>query len=491
MIRKLLIIGIIGILLLTNFSIVTALNFESSLKVKKHSEIIGCSEPSDGYTLYTPEWSKRTFLINNTGKIVKMWNSTYRQGLAVYLLENGNVIRSDTPDAVALSAFGGGFTGRVEMFNWDGDLIWEFEYYDLKKYGLHNDIEPLPNGNILMIVWEKKTSDDAIKAGMNPDLIDEEVWMDYILEVQPIGKSDYRIVWEWHVWDHLVQEHDSTKDNYGKVSDHPELIDINLGISDRGKKPDYTHMNSLDYNEEFDQILVGLRNLNEIVVVDHSTTTEQAAGHTGGNYGKGGDLLYRWGNPKNYQRGTKDDQKLFAQHDARWIEEGCPGEGGITYFNNGWGHSGDVYSSVEEIVVPIDENGNYELLPDSSYGPNDIKWKYEHPNPNEFYSEYMCGAQRLPSGNTFICSGWWKGLFLEVTSENKIVWEYNNPYPRCYLKSVFKTQHYLPDYPGLGEFDNIGDIDNVNRDRLFSRPIFSLMFDILLRSFSIFKYLKI
>jgi len=490
MIKELAIIGIIGMLLFTSITVASTINIYTPEKETKKSEIsINSAKPSDGYTLYTPEWSKKTFLINNTGKIVKMWNSSYIQGLGVYLLENGNMIRSDTPDAIELMQLGGGFSGRIEMFNWDGDLIWEFEYYDVKEYCLHNDIEPLPNGNVLLIVWEKKSAEEAIQAGINPELIDNDIWMDYIMEIKPIGKSNYQIVWEWHAWDHLIQEYDSTKDNYGIVSEHPELLDINLGISDRDPKADYLHMNSLDYNERFDQILVGLRNINEIVIIDHSTTTQQAAGHNGGRYGKGGDLLYRWGNPKNYQAGSTDDQKLFAQHDAQWIEPGCPGDGGITYFNNGWNRPGCDYSSVEEIMPPVDGNGNYQLTPGSAYGPTSIKWKYTHENPNEFYSEYVSGAQRLPSGNTFICSGWRKGLFLEVTPEKEIAWEYNNPYPKYNFKSVFKTQHYMPDYPGLGEFDNIKNIDNekIQKNRLFSITILTMILDLLQKSFPILR----
>lgn len=48
-----------------------------------------------------------------------------------------------------------------------------------------------------MIVWEKKTRDEAIQAGINPELIGNEIWMDYIIEVMLIGSSDYQIVWKW------------------------------------------------------------------------------------------------------------------------------------------------------------------------------------------------------------------------------------------------------------------------------------------------------
>lgn len=162
----------------------------------------------------------------------------------------------------------------------------------------------------------------------------------------------------------LVQEYDSTKDNYGVVAENPELVDINY----RGNKrighflnADFSHLNSIDYIEEFDQLLLSFRGLNEIWIIDHSTTTEEAAGHTGGNYGKGGDILYRWGNPQVYHAGDESDQKLFAQHDARWVTSENPGTAHITIFNNGVSRPGIDYSSFEEIVPPVDENGNYYL----------------------------------------------------------------------------------------------------------------------------------
>ncbi len=91
------------------------------------------------------------------------------------------------------------------------------------------------------------------------------------------------IVWEWYAWDHLIQDYNASKENYGVVGDHPELIDINYGIS--SSLSDWLHANSIDYNEKFDQILISVHNFNEIWVIDHSTTLEEAAGHTGGRVG--------------------------------------------------------------------------------------------------------------------------------------------------------------------------------------------------------------
>ena len=48
----------------------------------------------------------------------------------------------------------GGVGGQVEIYNWDGDLLWEYILSD-NDYQHHHDIEPLPNGNILVLAWER------------------------------------------------------------------------------------------------------------------------------------------------------------------------------------------------------------------------------------------------------------------------------------------------------------------------------------------------
>jgi len=394
-------------------------------------------EPStERYILFTPEASKNTYLINDLGEPVHIWESEHLQGLPAYLFDNGNLIRGSSPGINPVFT-SGGITGQVEMFDWDGNVIWTFEY-STEAYCLHHDIEPLPNGNILMIAREKKTTAETISQGQKPSLTGTKgLWPDYIIEVQPVGTHEGIIVWEWHVWDHLIQDYDPTKANYGTVKKHPELVDINYKI---GISPDWTHINSIDYNEQYDQILLTAREFGEIWVIDHSTTTLEAADHTGGNSGKGGDILYRWGNPQTYHAGSSDDQKLFAHHDAQWIQTGYPGEGNILIFNNGRRPDRE-YSSVEEITPPVYSNGSYYRKPDSPYGPTNPTWIYTADNPPDFYSYFLGGAHRLPNGNTLICDGH-HGLFFEVTPNKKIIWTYENPYPNLGPKYVFKTQCY-------------------------------------------------
>ncbi len=398
-----------------------------------------CIYAGEGQILFAPMQSKTTYLIDKDGTVNHTWSSSYTPGESVYMLDDGSILYTGK-----LSFSGGGAGGAVQRIAWDGSIIWDFTYYT-SDYLNHHDIEPLPNGNILMIAWEYKTRNEAIAAGRDPNYLQgNTIKPDHVIEVEPTGPTGGDIVWEWHAWDHLIQDYDPSKDNYGVVADHPELIDINFGSN----KADWLHTNSIDYNEEFDQILVSVHNFNEIWVIDHSTTTAEAAGHTGGNSGRGGDILYRWGNPRAYRAGTTGDQKFFSQHDARWIEPGYPGEGNILVFNNGGGRPGPDYTSVDEIEPPVDSNGSYYLEPGFTYGPEEQIWIYDA----NFYAWFVGGAQRLPNGNTLICNGP-AGKFLEVTPEKIIVWQYENPYPNPVQNNVFKIQYYPPEEPQPDEPD--------------------------------------
>ncbi|MBN1280391.1 MAG: aryl-sulfate sulfotransferase [Candidatus Thermoplasmatota archaeon] len=382
-------------------------------------------------------FSSTTYLIEPDGSVNHTWSSTYFPGIGVRWLGEGTILRS-----IRVGASGtGGAGGGVQKVLWDGTITWDFRYNNDGVLS-HHDILPLPNGNVLMIAWEIKTRQEAINQGRIPEYwAYNSLWPDHVIEVQPTGITSGEIVWEWHVWDHLIQDYDSEKPNYGVVADHPELININYG----GSGYDWLHTNSIDYNEALDQILLSVNSFNEIWVIDHSTTTQEAAGHSGGNSGKGGDLLYRWGNPQAYNRGEPVDQQLFGQHDATWIDPGLPGEGHILIFNNGVNRPGTHYSSVDEIIPPVDQNGSYALAAGSAYGPETYTWRYTGTPVTSFYALRVSGAERLLNGNTLICDGF-HGTFFEVTPAGSTVWQYINPYPGLYAE-VFKIVYIPPQEP--------------------------------------------
>ena len=153
----------------------------------------------EGYTLFAPLRSTTTYLIDMRGTVVHEWKGDYPPGHAVYLLDNGHLLKcARGPDRGAFH--GGGLGGLIREFDWDGNLVWEFSYSDDKRCQ-HHDIEPLPSGNVLILAWEKKTNAEAIAAGRDPELLDGgELWPDQVVEVKAEGKRGGKVVWEWHVW---------------------------------------------------------------------------------------------------------------------------------------------------------------------------------------------------------------------------------------------------------------------------------------------------
>ena len=378
-------------------------------------------EAYDGYTLFSSY--KNTFLINNCGQVINQWSSDYLPGHSVYILPNGNLIRAGRKDTSTITF--GGVGGIVEMFDWDGNLVWEF-VYSSDDYRLHHDIYPMPNGSILVLAATVMSNEETILAGRDPNLVSGAgiLYNEQILEIKPIGTNDYSIEWEWNFNDHLIQDYDDTKNNYGVIEEHPEKLDINF-LNDRIPAENWLHVNSIQYDETLDQIVISSRNLSELFIIDHSTTTEEASGDTGGTYGKGGDFLYRWGNPVEYRQGNEDNRTLFGQHFPHIIKPGLKDEGKIILFNNGTDRE-PAFSEVMIFSAPTTSPGIYTYEPDSSYGPEAAEFTYSSNEDNNFTSGILSGAIRLPNENLLICDGN-SGRLFEITATNDIVWNYIIP----------------------------------------------------------------
>ena len=404
------------------------------------------ADTASGYTLFAPLSGTQTYLIDNFGREINSWKSDKTSGASDYLLEDGSLLRCESTRNMSFN--GGGSGGRVKRTSWDGQVLWTYDYSNNEHCQQH-DIEYLPNGNVLLLAWEVKSQSEASARGRTAT---GNVWMDHVVEVKPSGSTGGEIVWEWHVWDHLIQENDQSKSNYGTVADHPELVDINFKSSESGfggSSTDWLHTNAVAYNEELDQILISVLDLSEVWIIDHSTTKAEAASHSGGKHGRGGDLLYRFGNPAAYKSGSNSSRLLYQQHGPVWIAKGLPGAGNIIVFNNGSQSRG---SSVDEFKLPVDVDGKYDL----TTAPEKV-WSYA---PSGFYSTNLGNAQRMANGNTLICQGP-QGTFWEVDSEKDVVWKYLSPVTSSGItqqgqnpgggfgmspNQCFRVNRYAPDY---------------------------------------------
>ena len=275
--------------------------------------------------LFAPNTSNTTFLIDKDGNVVNTWTSEHLPGLLGYLQPDGSLIRDAAPHGQNGNGFinAAGAGGLLERFDWEGEKIWEFAY-DSPQHLAHHDFEVMPNGNLLLIAWEYRSEAEATQAGRDPNLPGaglpvsrhhrrSAARLSRTAAARSCGNGTSGIIW---CRSSIPRRITTTGRPVSKTN--PQLIDINFVSTfsaGGGQAEDWTHANGIDYNAELDQIVLSVREFSEFWIIDHSTTTAQAAGHTGGNAGRGGDLLYRWGNPQAYDRGTAADRKLFYQHD--------------------------------------------------------------------------------------------------------------------------------------------------------------------------------
>ena len=342
----------------------------------------------DGLTLYSNGAATVANLVDTNNVIVKSWTGlTGGTGYSSYLEPGGTLVRSVKVNNTVFN--GGGACGGMQKIDYNGNLIWNYTYSS-NTYYTHHDHCVLPNGNVLMIAYELKTQAELAAAGGTNTALTSGIWPEKIIEVQPTGATTGNIVWEWHIWDHLVQNVNSSKANYQtSIVNHPELLNINY-LSQK----DWLHCNGLDYNPVLDQIALSSHFMNEWYIIDHSTTTAEAASHSGGNSGKGGDFLYRWGNPAAYQAsGTK---YLNVTHDVHWIPEGHPNAGRLVGFNN-QGIS-TTQSCVDQINTPrLDYN--YTITPGSAFTPS----IYDQRTSGFGYTSNEGSSEQLPNGNQLVC----------------------------------------------------------------------------------------
>ena len=403
--------------------------------------IVNEPEADRGYMLINTRNSDEVFLIDHLGGKVHTWRL---EGSSVYiakLLENGNLMVFHSRP---------GRDSWITEVDWASNIVWEYP-----AAGVHHDFLILPNGNLLFLMGGIMTRQEIITTGA--EQVPRGEWIyDYLREVKPTGPNSGEIVWEWSTLDHLVQDHDPSKSNYGPIAERPGRIDINYSLHQIRSDfwdHDWTHINAIDYNPVLDQIMLSVRNFSELWIIDRNTTTEEAAGPKG-------DLLYRWGNPRAYGAGDYQDQQLFWQHYTHWIPPGLPGAGNVLIFNNGNEYAGlqRNYSSVDEITLPAFEHNAYPR-DHSEYAFTPARPQWIHTTST--YDPYASSAQRLPNGNTLICSD--GSVVTQVTPNGKTVWQYVNPVPASgppayqgdHAQNVvtYRTPWYPPDYPGLKGMD--------------------------------------
>lgn len=383
-----------------------------------------------GYTLFAPMVNcKTTYLIDMEGNVVHKWESEYGPGAYAMLLPNGNLLRGGNLMNKRPTTIGGA-SGIVQEIDWDGKVVWEYEMNNENEVQ-HHCFARMPNGNTLILGWERISIEEAIAKGRDPKTIPLEVydmdkyhnafWVDFVREVD----KKKRTVWEYHVWDH--------------IGTGPHQYDINYILPEKlggtYDNYDWSHFNVVEYIPEKDLVLLNSRNFSEFYLIDYKTKK----------------MVYRWGNPGAYGQGEKPswynngDQKVFGSHGVSYL-----GRDRFMIFDNGSERAEGNRSSI--VIV--------------NRKTNEIEWQYSTVTPQSFYSFRQGYVQMLDNGNIHVTSTN-SGHLFEVTKDKKIVWDYVSPVfsgkTKCFAEDgwmpnmmdnmIHRSYRYSAGYPGLKDKD--------------------------------------
>lgn len=335
--------------------------------------------------------------LNKDGTKGRTYHFDLNLGNDITRLENGSLLGIFKPAVSAPFSFGGS-GGVLRKLQSDGTTIeWEHSIVSNDELA-HHDLDILPNGNIITLVWERIPLAQAISMGASTTT---DIFLEKIVEINP---QDNSIVWQWKSWEHLVQNQFEDRDNFGNLRNNLNKIDLNYNSSQANG--DWMHANAITYDERRDLIFISVNFYHEVWVIDHSTTTVEASGSTGGNQNKGGDLVYRFGNPTTYEgMGEKFLDNVhhpnFSTTDNNQM---------LLYSNGGTTEQSTVY----EIAIPQ----YLSLEADVDNGPQRL-WEFTHP---ELYHGKISGATKLQNGNVLITEGDYG--FWEITPEKRIAWKY-------------------------------------------------------------------
>jgi hypothetical protein len=371
----------------------------------------------EGFTLYAPlgggtglDGTNEVYLIDMKGNVVHIWTVEHAPGLYGFLLPNGNLLYGGNTRELQPTPGGGG-GGTIQEIDWDGNVVWEYTGTEISKY-MHHDFDKLPNGNILVLVWEEMRPEniDRVKGGIDgtefedPDTGEKKIWSDAIYEIDYETKE---IVWEWHAEDELVIE--------------------NYPLGPLNNRHEWTHGNSVVYLPEGNSfngkpaVMTMFRQPDVVMIIDYATK----------------EVLWEWG-----------PGEIKVPHDPTLLDNG-----NILLFDNGMQKPDTMRSGIPASRV-------LEVNPNT----NEIEWEYTGDGLRNFrfFSGVISGAQRLPNGNTLICEGV-PGRIFEVTRgekieydedtpdamrnqlfDNEIVWEYHNPHYASNMveNAVFRAYRY-------------------------------------------------
>ena len=297
-----------------------------------------------GYTMFAV--GTTACLADMDGKIVHKWAvAKGKIKTTPYLLPDGSVLFPLNKGGFTFRPGGAHGSGTFQRVSWEGKLLWDFSFYG-KDFTPSYDVEPMPNGNILVCAAYK----DRSRPGK-------------LFEIEPVGKTGGKIVWECHV---------SEK----------------LGETVKG------YINSVSYNSITDQVLVNIQAPGRTVAVfDHSDAKAR--------------LLFKW-------------SKGFSGrlHGGTWITN--------TYLGTNIAIPGakpKLMRIGNILTISNSDNQAVEIDPRTKKQVRVFRYKAAK---NQRAASHQGSVQRLPNGNTLVVPGY-SDTVSEFDGKGNLIWTMKAP----------------------------------------------------------------
>ncbi len=308
------------------------------------------SSSQNGITIMDIESLKFSTAMDMNG--IPIWfadkNNNAGDFIFTQFLPNGNVV-----------GFGEGSGYETDL---NGNII--FETPD--NIGVHHKIYKTAQNTYFLI--SGTVQDQYCPEECNPLLPDEIPWQgDIFRELDSEGD----VIWSWNTFDYF----DSTEYN-------PYYAQTYTGDYEM----DWTHSNSVFYDENSQSVFVSIRNLSRITKIDYASK----------------EIIWNLGQTDYMSEIYFDvDLNFSQQHSVKVLDNG-----NLLFFDNHRYLSPELSRCIE---VEYDEDAH------------SVSIVWEHELPLELFSGSRGECDRLDNGNTLITAGR-TGNTLEVTPNNEVVW---------------------------------------------------------------------
>ena len=357
-------------------------NYPSNVAVLEIDE----NQYQDGITLLDYESLNFSTAVDKFGSPVWFSNNdnfSLNRILATQFLENGNIV---------------GFAPGIGYeFNLNSDILFETS----NDFDIHHSIQKTKKDTYFFI--DAEIQQHPCPEECDPEYPDIISWLgDRFIEVDSLGN----ILWEWSTFDYL------SIDEY-----NPKWVEIWMAQWDFGGNPtfDWTHSNSVYYDEDLDIIFISIRNLSRITAIDYNTK----------------QIIWNMGVPDFMETVYFDDNFDFShQHSVQ-----VTNDKNIIFFDNGRDKVPELSRCIE---ISYNENFEAELI-------------WEHVLSPEMLTLSRGECDRLNNDNTLISAGR-TGNVVEVNHDNEIVWHLSVKENNVIPVTVYRSERIKNLYPNVFSF---------------------------------------